>query len=147
LKAIYSSREPKAMSTALILAEGTDLQVHTVDGLQETRLAGGYTTNADEFSETVRAVLEEPATSVRGSETAAAAGARFAGAIAIVETGPFPAVVVTHGRVLVSWLSRERGFADPFGLWRSMPIPGWACLDLDAARATLASGFEGLPDS
>ncbi len=147
LEAIYSSREPKAMSTGLLLAEGTGLQVHTVDGLHETRLAGGFASNADEFSETVRAVLEDPATSVRGSETAAAAAARFAGAIAIIETGPFPAAVVTHGRVLTSWLTVERRFGDPFALWRSIPTPGWACLDLDAMKATLVSGFDGLPDS
>jgi broad specificity phosphatase PhoE len=147
LKAIYSSREPKTMSTALILAEDTDLQVHTVEGLHETRLAGGYMSNADEFSEMVRAVFEQPEVSVRGSETAAAAAARFAGAIAIVEEGPFPAAVVTHGRVLISYLTCERGFGDPFALWRSIPIPGWACLDLDAPAATLVSGFDGLPDS
>jgi broad specificity phosphatase PhoE len=147
LGAIYSSREAKAMSTALILAEGTDLQVHTVDGLHETRLAGGYMSNADEFTEMVRAVFEQPEVSVRGSETATAAATRFAGAIAIVEAGPFPAAVVTHGRVLVSWLSRERGFGDPFALWRSIPMPGWACLDLDAGKAAVVSGFDGLADS
>ncbi|HYM16710.1 MAG TPA: histidine phosphatase family protein [Dehalococcoidia bacterium] len=147
LKAVYSSREAKAMSTALILAGDDGPQVHTVDGLHELRLGGNYIFNADAFSERVRDVLDSPEVSVRGSETAASAAARFARAVGIVLQGPFPAAVVSHGRVLVAYLAAERGLEDAFEVWRALPMPGWICVDLDAPASKLATGFSGLPDA
>jgi broad specificity phosphatase PhoE len=144
LQAIYSSPEPKAMSTALILAEDSGLMVHAVEGFYELRLGGDFIHNADEFSETIRSVLERPDQAVRGSERASAAAARFAAGMRIVEEGPFPAAVVSHGRVIVSYLAHERGFEDPFALWQSIPMPGWACLDLDVKRGRLVREFQGV---
>lgn len=143
LRAIYSSPEAKAMSTALVLGDAAGLPVHAVEGFHELRLGGTFIGNADEFSETIRAVLERPEQPVRGSETAAAAAARFAAGMQSVEAGQFPAAVVTHGRVMTSYLAREAGLDDPFALWRSVPMPGWISLDLDHPK--LVDEFHGLP--
>jgi broad specificity phosphatase PhoE len=143
LRAVYSSTEPKALSTAALIADATDLTAHAVEGFEELRLSGGWIGNADAFSDTVRAVLEQPELSLRGSETAAAAAARFAAGMGIVEAGPFPTAVVSHGRIIVAYLAQRLGVEEPFALWRSIGTPGWVALDLDGPK--LLGSFEGLP--
>jgi broad specificity phosphatase PhoE len=140
IAALYSSREPKARSTALIIGDALNLPVNVVDGLEETRL-DWWIANSDEFADAVRLILEQPALSLRGAERAEAAAARFASAISIIEQGPFPAVVVTHGRVLTAWLAQAAGVEDPFSLWRSIPMPGWTRVDLDDLRAEAVPPF------
>jgi broad specificity phosphatase PhoE len=142
LRVVYASREPKAQSTALIIAEPALIPVHVVDGFEELRI-DYWIGNSDEFGDTVRQILEEPELSLRGAERAAAAAMRFAGGIRIVEQGPFPAAVVTHGRVLSAWLGQTLGLEDPFALWRSIPTPGWTQLDLDDLRAAALEPFRG----
>lgn len=141
LAAVYSSVEPKAQSTALIIADAIGQPVRVVEGFQELRF-DRWIGNADEFAEMIRAVLDEPGTSVHGAERAGAAAARFDAAMRIVEEGPLPAAVVSHGRVMTAYLARLLGLDDPFSLWRSMPMPGWACIDLDDQRAPVT--FNGL---
>jgi len=143
LRAVYSSPEPKAMSTALLIGDSVELPVHAVEGFYELRLGGSFIGNADQFSETIRAILEQPEASVRGSEPASAPAARFAAGMRSVEAGPFPAAVVAHGRVMISYLASVLGIEDPFALWRSLPMPGWIVLDLDGPK--LVSEPEGLP--
>jgi broad specificity phosphatase PhoE len=141
LQALYASRQPKAQSTAAVIGEVIGLPVNVVDGLEELRI-GRWIPNSDEFSETVRQILEQPALSLRGAERAAAAATRFAAAVSLIEAGPFPAALVSHGRVLTSWLASIAGIEDPFALWRSIPMPGWASIDLDAPRAGLINEFQ-----
>jgi len=143
LRAIYASREPKAQSTALIIAEPSLLPVHVVDGFEELRI-DQWIGNSDEFADTVRKILQQPALSLRGAERAEAAVDRFAAAVRIVEQGPFPAAVVTHGRVLSAWLGRTLRLEDSFAVWRSIPMPGWTRLDLDGLRASAFEPFRAV---
>lgn len=140
LKALYSSTEPKAQSTALLIGDAVGLPVNVVEGLEETRL-DWWINNSDEFGEAVRQILEEPKMSLRGAERAEAAATRFASAIRLIEQGPFPAAVVTHGRVLTAWLAQTLGLEDPFAVWRSIPMPGWTTLDLDDMRPAALAPF------
>lgn len=140
IEALYSSGEAKARSTALIIGEVLGLPVNVVDGLQETRL-DVWISNSDEFGDAVRQILEQPEVSLRGAERAGAAGDRFDAAIEIIGEGPFPAAVVTHGRVLTSWLTQRLAIEDPFSLWRSIPMPGWTRIDLDDMRADSLEPF------
>lgn len=143
IKSVYSSIEPKAQSTALLIGDELAHPVRVVDGLQEIRV--GWIANSDEFSEHIRQILEHPSVPLRGAETAEDAAARFALAMQIVEQGELPAAVVAHGRVLTAYLTHLLGIDDPFAFWRAIPMPAWACLDLDGPR--LISGFVGLaPD-
>lgn len=144
LAAVYSSAEPKAQATALVIGDAAGQPVRVVDGFQELRF-DRWIPNADAFAEMVRGIFRQPGTSVHGAERADAAAARFAAAIRIVEEGPFPAAVVSHGRVLTAYLSQVLELDDPFDLWRSIPMPGWACLDLDASK--LIAAFQGLPEA
>jgi broad specificity phosphatase PhoE len=134
LHAIYASSERKAQSTALAMSELLDIPVHVVEGLEELRI-DGWIGNSDEFGETVQQILQEPDLSLRGAERASVAAERFARGVAIVEQAQFPAAVVSHGRVLTAWLAHTGRTDDAFALWRSIPMPGWARIDLDDAAA------------
>ncbi|HJU48706.1 MAG TPA: histidine phosphatase family protein [Gaiellaceae bacterium] len=134
LKAIYTSAEPKARSTALLLGDELLLPVHVVDGLEELRF-DHWIANSDEFAEAVRSILEQPSLSFRGAETADAAAARFEAALDLITAAGTPAAVVTHGRVLSAWLARASSPEEAFAIWRAMPMPGWARIDLDALAA------------
>lgn len=146
LAAVYSSVEPKAQATALIIGDAAGQPVRVVEGLQELRF-DRWIANSDDFSEQVRNILEQPDVSVHGAERASAAATRFAAAVSIVAKGPFPAAIVSHGRVLTAYLAQLLALEDPFGLWRAIPMPGWACVDLDPPRPNLIEPFSGLADT
>jgi broad specificity phosphatase PhoE len=142
LRAVCSSAEPKAQATALMIGDAAGEPVRVVDGFQELRF-DRWIPNADAFAEMIRGIFRQPSASVHGAERADAAAARFAAAVAIVEEGPFPAAVVSHGRIITAYLTERLGLDDPFEFWRSIPMPGWACLDLDDSK--LITPFHGLP--
>jgi broad specificity phosphatase PhoE len=130
LSAIYASSERKAQSTAAPIGELLGIPVHVVEGFEELRI-DGWIGNSNEFAETVQQILEEPDLSLRGAERAVAAAERFQRGIEIIQQGQFPAAIASHGRVLTAWLARTGRAEDPFALWRSIPMPGWALIDLD----------------
>jgi broad specificity phosphatase PhoE len=149
LRAIYSSSEAKARATAGIVGERFGLQVNVADAFDELRIPE-FIANSDEFNDVVRAVLEDrtfepprldPLLSGR-LETADTAAERFAAGIGIVEQGAFPAAIVSHGRIIAAYLAAVLRSADPFALWRSIPMPGWASVDLDAPEAGLLRAFD-----
>jgi probable phosphoglycerate mutase len=143
LEALYSSSEPKARGTALIIGDAMGLPVHVVDGFDELRIPE-WIGNSDEFNELVRTVLErttpagppqlEPLIDARSPERAVAAAARFAEGVRIVAAGAMPAAIVSHGRVLTSYLSEYCEVESPFDFWRAIPMPGWTSIDLDNPR-------------
>jgi broad specificity phosphatase PhoE len=137
VRAIYSGDEPKMRGTALILAEASAAPVHVVDAFNETRV-GGWIANSDAFNELVGAMFQgDPLP--RGVESAEEAATRFEGGLRIIEQGPFPAAVVSGGRVLTSFLARRRrGIEDAFAFWRGIPFPGWTSIDLDAPDQPVA---------
>jgi broad specificity phosphatase PhoE len=141
IRAVYTSAQPKAKATALILGEACGLPASVVDGLEELRF-DEWIGNADAFSESVRSILEHPEMAFRGAERASAAAARFEAAVRILEQGDFPAAAVSHGRVITAYLADLLGIDDPFAFWRSIPMPGWAALDLDGPR--LVAEFRGI---
>lgn len=132
IEAVYCGSEPKMRATALILSDATRAPVHVVDAFDELRV-GHWIGNSDEFNDLVRAILED-ATLPRGVESAADAAARFMTGLRLIETGPFPAAIVSGGRLLTSYLMRTRDLQDPFAYWRALPFPGWTSIDLDAPR-------------
>ena len=136
LRAIYASSERKAQSTALAMSEVLAVPVHVVEGFEELRI-DGWIGNSDDFAEAVQQILEQPELSLRGAERASTAAQRFATGISIIENGDFPAAIVSHGRVLTAWLAHTGRTEDPFALWRSIPMPGWAHIDLDRPHQTV----------
>ncbi len=142
--ALYSSVEPKAKATALILGDALGLPVRLVEGFEEQRW-DEWIDNADAFNEAARRILEHPDAGVRGSETAVAAAARFEAALRIVAGGPAPAAVVSHGRVITAYLARCLALEDPYEFWRGIPMPGYARVELAPdGRVRLVEGFRGI---
>lgn len=133
LEALYASTEPKARATALIIGDPLGLPVNVVPSFDELRIPHDWIANSDEFNELVRDIFVGDAP--RGCESAEAAATRFAEGIALIAQGPLPAGVVSHGRVLTAYLSRHFGVDEPFEFWRSIPMPGWTVIDLDAPLA------------
>lgn len=142
IRALYTSAESKARATALIIGDACGVGAGVVQGLEELRF-DDWIGNADAFSDAVKSILEQPEAVVRGAERASAAAARFGAAMRIVEQGDLPAAVVSHGRVLTAYLAELLHLEDPFALWRSIPMPGWAMVDLDGPA--LIEEFRGLP--
>jgi broad specificity phosphatase PhoE len=141
LRTLYTSNEIKAQSTALIVGEACGLQPHVVAGFEELRF-DEWIRNADEFAGAVRHILEAPDESFRGAERASAAATRFAGGIALIRHAPMPAAVVSHGRVLAAYLALQARQEDAFTLWRSIPMPAWALLDVGADPPRLLEPFQ-----
>jgi broad specificity phosphatase PhoE len=144
LAAIYRSIERKAESTALIAGDACGLPVRVTQGFEELRF-DQWIGNSDEFSEAVRDIIDHPTRSIRGAERAETAAARFEAGVGLVRQGPFPAAVVSHGRVITAWLAANDAVEDPFATWRSIPMPGWCAVDVEGERARVVSNFEGLP--
>lgn len=133
LHSVYSSSEAKARSTALIVADAAGAFVRVVDAFDELPMP--WVDNADEFNAHVRSLFAgEP---VRDAEPADAAAQRFARGMAIVAPAELPAAVVTHGRVLTSYLASLGAVEDAFSFWRSLPMPAWGSIDLDARGARM----------
>lgn len=133
LAAIYCGSESKMSATALVLGDAAGAPVHVVDAFDELRVTE-WIANSDEFNELVQAILED-APLPRGIESAADAAARFAGGIGLISDGPFPAAIVSGGRILTSYLAAYRRIEEPFAFWRAIPFPGWTSIDLDTPQA------------
>ena len=140
IEALYTSSEPKAQNTGLIIADELNLVAHVVDGFDELRMPA-WIGNSDEFNDAVRAIFADSGEAPRGSERAEQAAARFADGVDLVAQGAFPAAIVSHGRVITAWLAQSIGLAEPFETWRTMPMPGWACIDLDAPKLGFITPF------
>jgi hypothetical protein len=52
-----------------------------------------------------------------------------------------PAAIVSHGRVLTSYLMTYAMVEEPFDFWRAIPMPGWTAIDLEAARTARWPAF------
>jgi len=146
LRALYASPEAKARATASAIGIATGLPVTELHDLGELRLPG-WIDERDDFEALVRDVLGAPGEAARGAETATDAAARLASAVDRIGRGLFPAAAVTHGRVLTAYLATVSTLADPFAFWRSLPMPGWAAIELDAPERGLIAPFASLTDS
>ena len=133
LAALYTSSEPKARSSGLVIGDAVGLAPTVVDGFEEIHT--GWIANSDQYSEVIRDLLEHPDRQLRGVETAAGAAARFQAGVGLVANGPFPAAIVSHGRVLTAWLSSIGAIEEPFAYWRAMAMGSWTRIDLDAPKA------------
>lgn len=132
---IVSSSEPKALLTAEAIRAAHGLPaVVTYDDLREIRKAG-WTDRHDEVMADLFANPGRPA--LPGWETAAEAGARFAGCVArvLAEAEGQDLILVTHATVISIYLAALLGqdrvrYED----WRSIGFPDYAVVDVGARR-------------
>lgn len=134
--ALYASREAKAAETAALVARALDTRFAPWPGLHEHARASVEWLGAAEFQAQVEALHARPAEVVFGEESADAAHARFAAAVAAL-TAEAPAgnvMVFTHGTVMALLVARANAGLNALDFWRRLGLPAVVVLD----RATLA---------
>ena len=127
---IWSSREPKAVETAGIVAETLGVPVRLKDGLEEHHRDEVPYLPKREFESAVETFFKRPDQLVLGSETAEHACDRFAASIeTVVETKQKDIVVVTHGTV-ISLFAASVAKVNSMSLWRQLGLPSYLVLTL-----------------
>ncbi len=128
---VWSSREPKAVETAEIVAAAFGVPVRTADGLEEHhRIGVPYFPTRDEFESAVEQLFCSPDQLVFGTETAGQALSRFTAAIDdVIDAGQTDTVVVTHGTVMQLYAASVAGVR-PMGFWRRLGMPSFVVLTL-----------------
>ena len=128
---VWSSREPKAVETAEIVASAFGVPVQTADGLEEHHRSDvPHFPTRDEFEDAVEQLFCNPDHLVLGTETAKQALDRFTSAInEIVGLGQVDNIVVTHGTVMTLHAASVAGIK-PMPFWRRLGLPSYVVLTL-----------------
>ena len=127
---IWSSREPKAVETAEMLAGSFGVAVKVMDGLEEHHRGNVPFLPKEEFEGAVEHFFCNPGRLVLGTETADQALERVAGSIdAVVEAGHTDSVVVTHGTVISLYVASVTDI-QPVCLWRRLGLPSYVSIML-----------------
>ena len=132
---VWSSREPKAVETAEIVADSLGVPVRVAEGLEEHHRSGApFFPTQREFESAVERMFREPDELVFGSETGTEALGRFSAAVnGIIEGGESDAVVVTHGTVMALYVAKVAR-VEPMGFWRRLGLPSFVVLTLPEMR-------------
>ena len=132
---IWSSREPKAVETAEILAGAFEVPVQIADGLEEHhRCNVSYFPTEAEFEKAVEQFFREPDQLVLGTETARQALSRMSGAIeGVIRGDPEDSIIVTHGTVMTLYVASITG-VQPMHFWRRLGMPSIVVLTLPERR-------------
>lgn len=129
---IVASPERKALETARILAGALDLPIDQDERFSEQGAeAGQFLTDYAEFRALVRHHFDHPDQVVLRQESSHAAGERFADALrARLETTVGVPVIVSHGRIMASWLASLTG-SHAWEIWTALRLPDLLDVDID----------------
>ncbi|BAY77577.1 hypothetical protein NIES25_40440 [Nostoc linckia NIES-25] len=121
---IASSREPKAIETAQIIAQKFNVAVEIVEGLHECDRTNFGFVEEKKFFETLEAFFATPDKLVMGLETATRAFQRFQEAIKnlLAKTPDGDVMIVSHGTVMTLFVAGCTG-QEPFPFWRQLGQP------------------------
>jgi broad specificity phosphatase PhoE len=136
---LYTSLEPKAVKTAMVLAAEWGTKVESHPGLHEVSGRGWSGSKAEYEVSVIRYLRGEP---VPGWEEQASAQSRVAAALDRILSSRQEVVVVSHGLVLVllisSLLRVEPDTLIP--MWQSMRFPDLCILDSKRRRVLRSFG-------
>ena len=125
---IWSSKEPKAIQTAEILADSLGVRVRILKGLEEHHRENVSLMSKEQFGTKIGEFFSNPSEVVLGSETAAQARDRMAAAIdEVVKVGHSDSIVVTHGTVMTLYMAAVAGVRS-FCFWRQLGLPSYVVL-------------------
>jgi broad specificity phosphatase PhoE len=148
--ALYASREAKAAETAALTARALGTRFAPWDGLHEHKRAADDWLGVAEFTQRIALLHARPSEVVFGQESADAAHARFAAAVAsLLEQAPEGNVMVfTHGTVLALLVGRANTGVDPLVFWRGLGLPAVVVLGRDtlALESVLAKVGDDEPE-
>ena len=128
---VWSSREPKAVETAEVVADRLGVPVQTADGLEEHHRRGvPYFPTREEFEGAIEHFFNRPDQLVLGTETAAQSLNRFTAAVdCVVGQGITESIVVTHGTVMTLYVARVDRVR-PICFWRRLGLPSYVVLTI-----------------
>lgn len=128
---VWSSREPKAVETAEIVAGALGVPVQVAHGLEEHHRDGvPFHPTRDDFEAAVERFFCNPDQLVFGSETAVQARDRMAAAVdRVVDAGHTDNIVVTHGTVMTLYVAHVTGVR-PMDFWHRLGLPSYVVLEL-----------------
>ena len=143
---IFSSPEPKALETALTIANTIRIPFEIVNELQEhDRDNEPYSQTRAQFATQIQNLFENPDKLVYGAETANEALSRF-------YTGLLSAwrkhrneniAVISHGTVISAFVGHVIPSINAFDLWNCLKMPDAVVLDTDDhIHFTLVKGCE-----
>ncbi|MXX93311.1 MAG: histidine phosphatase family protein [Chloroflexi bacterium] len=137
---IWSSREPKAVETASIVARTFDVTVRLADGLEEHHRDEVPYLPKREFENTVEAFFHHSDQLVLGSETAKQACERFTASIEnVMKTGQKDIIVITHGTV-ISLYAASVAKVHSMSLWHQLGLPSYVVLTLPSMKIQTTVG-------
>jgi broad specificity phosphatase PhoE len=126
-RTVVASEAPKASETGKIIADALKLPFATAPGLHEHDRSNEPFLSGDEWYERMRRFFAEPDELVYGSETARAAGDRFAAAVA---KHPDDTLIVAHGTVITLLVARHNTALDPYKFWERLEPAGYVVLGM-----------------
>ena len=134
-KLVWSSREPKAVETAEIVAKALGVPVEIVDGLEEHHRDNvPFWDEREAFESAVERSLTGPDRLVFGTETANQARDRFTAALdKVIGVGHTDSIVVTHGTVMTLYVASIAG-VQMMSFWRRLGLPSYVVLTLPERR-------------
>ena len=142
---IWSSREPKAIETAEIVADELGVPAKIADGLEEHHRDNvPFLSPKEKFEEAVERLFRCPDRLVLGRETANHARDRFTAAIdEVIDAGQSDSIVVTHGTVMTLFVASFPG-VERMAFWRRLGLPSYVVLTLSDMR--IKSIVEGVTE-
>jgi broad specificity phosphatase PhoE len=138
---IYSSDEPKAVTTARMVAAYTGLSWQTRSCLGELDRRAYQPPDIAAYRSAVTRMFSNPEQSIRGWETRAHAEERIVTCTQELVTENLGATVaiVSHGIILTVLVAHLTGLSERYEFWREMGFASVA--ELDPRRWTLKSSF------
>ena len=132
---VWSSREPKAIETAEIVANDLGVPVKIADGLEEHHRENvPFLPSKEEFEEAVERFFRCPDRLVLGTETAEQSRERFFDAIEkVLEAAHADSIVVTHGTVMTLFAASVGG-VQTMDFWRRLGLPSYVVLAVPDMR-------------
>ena len=128
---IIASPEPKAVSTATIVAAELGLHVSVIDALREFDRPVLPLLSKEEHARANEQIFVHLNRRVLGAESGREALDRFAAAIdgAIAQTNAPSLVAITHGTVISLFVSAHNAI-DAFTLWKRLECTSYVVLDV-----------------
>lgn len=128
---IFTSDEPKAKDTALIVASNLKMQINVVPGLGEINIAPREILSNDEHRNQNLSAFKSPKERVLGAESAEEALERFTTAMDKILAATNPSdnlLIVAHGMVISLYLG-QGNFADSAEVWPKLDC--LSCVEID----------------
>ena len=125
---IVHSSEGKAKQTAEVFAEGLDVQMYQLSGLDELARNHEGKLNDEEYRERVHRTLSDQEKSAPGWESAASALKRFEDAVRKVDImfHRKNVLIVTHGIVLTLYFCKLKNFQSiAYERWKQLKFLAW----------------------